>query len=467
MAYGGIRRAGLSMLILLLTLAMLISGCAEAGEKAKFKNETQVREKPAQLGAPQKNETEPSIPSTASANLTAGGESEKEFLELEKTHFSRAGRTKNAYWDRWWVAWGGVEREKGVYDFRYYDAVVRRAGEEGVPLLITVLPFAEWDQDRCHGDEYLGKMPMPEGKAVVKVGKPCSMEDYKEFLRALVERYDGDGVEDMPGLRYPVKYWEIMNEPAMQGRDPSGLKFFYGTPEEYLEILKASYSAIKEADPEAKVVMGGMAGMHEQFVEFWEPIMGEAGNYFDIANIHSIDTDERREDLFVLKFKRFLKKHGVEKPIWVTEAQFGPLDFELGKRKLGEEEMNRLLVRATVLSLALGAEKIFFISDNWRHRSTFLTYETLVEKLNRFDSVEVVEQRYVENYGKDASVTSVFGCYRFRVENRSIYVAWGEGRLSRCVEGKVRVTDIYGGEKTADAGEVVLTATPVYVEVLE
>ena len=307
--------------------------------------------------------------------------------------------------------------------------------------------------------------PAPGGELKIKVGKPCNMADYRDFIKKFVERYDGDGIEDMPGLRYPVKYWEIMNEPGLQGRDPSELKFFHGTPEEYLEILKASYSAIKEADPEAKVVMGGMAGMHGQFVEFWEPIIDEAGSYFDIANIHSIDTDERREDLFVLKFKRFLKKHGVEKPIWVTEAQFGPLEFEQEKRKLGEEEMNRLLVRATVLSLALGAEKIFFVSDNW-YKSTFSAYETLAEKLNRFHSVEVVEQRYVENREEDAGVTSSYGCYRFRAENKTIYVAWGEGRLSQCVEGRVKVMDIYGNERAADAGEVVLAGVPIYAEVL-
>jgi hypothetical protein len=104
------------------------------------------------------------------------------------------------------------ERGLRLQTFRRGDKASR---EEGILLSITVMPLAEWDQDRCHGDEYLGNMPMPEGRAVIKVGKPCSMEDYTEFLKKLVERYDGDGVNDMPELKYPVKYWEIMNEPAM------------------------------------------------------------------------------------------------------------------------------------------------------------------------------------------------------------------------------------------------------------
>jgi|Deesub1362A_J573_1020465.scaffolds.fasta_scaffold19882_2 hypothetical protein len=102
--------------------------------------------------------------------------------------------------------------------------------------------------------------------------------------------------------------------------------------------------------------------MHEQFVEFWEPITSDTGKYFDIANIHSIDTDGRREDLLVLKFKKFLEKHGVKKPIRITEAQFGSLGFEWEvKKKLSEEDTNELVVR-----------------------------------------VEVVDQKYVENFEKDA-----------------------------------------------------------------
>ncbi|MCD6402699.1 MAG: hypothetical protein J7K98_00005 [Candidatus Aenigmarchaeota archaeon] len=131
------------------------------------------------------------------------------------------------------------------------------------------------------------------------------MTDYKNFLKVFVERYDGDGLDDMPGLKYPVRYWEIMNEPGTQGKNPHDLKFFHGTPQDYLEILKTSYFTIKEADPNAKVLMGGMAGMFNEYINFWEPIIDEAKQYFDIANIHSIDTIEKREDMFVLKFRRF------------------------------------------------------------------------------------------------------------------------------------------------------------------
>ena len=54
-------------------------------------------------------------------------------------------------------------------------------------------------------------------KKVTKyLSKPCSMDDYKTFLLKLVDRYDGDGSNDMPGLTKPIKYWDVMNEPEFK-----------------------------------------------------------------------------------------------------------------------------------------------------------------------------------------------------------------------------------------------------------
>ena len=51
------------------------------------------------------------------------------------------------------------------------------------------------------------KSKSPFGKRFTKyLSKPCSMDDYKNFLIKLVDRYDGDGSNDMPGLTKPIKY---------------------------------------------------------------------------------------------------------------------------------------------------------------------------------------------------------------------------------------------------------------------
>ena len=382
-----------------------------------------------------------------------------DFQYLTRTHFSKVPGVKGAYWIRVWIPWGAVEKKEGVFDFSYVDKIIEGAQSQNLIVLITILPFAEWDQNKCHiGEEYYGNIPMPEGKTRMKVGKPCNMSAYKRFLRKLVERYDGDSVDDMLGLKYPVKYWEIMNEPGMNGSDPSGLKFFYGSSRDYLDILKASYEAIKEADPDAKVVMGGMAGMLKRFIDFWDPIMSEAKNYFDIANIHSIDTREDREDLYILEFKEFLKKHGAEKPIWVTEAQFDRLEKPVDK------SMHPLIVKSAILALALGADKIFFISDNWKTGETFKVYETLVKMLNDFNKVEILELDYIRNKDKDSGITSIKGLFKFTGDNKTVYVAWGNINLTKHLKRTVKVIDIYGNEKIVNVKDVNLSNTPVYIQ---
>ena len=57
----------------------------------------------------------------------------------------------------------------------------------------------------------------------------------------------------MPGLIYPIRYWEAGNEPSMQEE----LIFFKGTPADYFELLKATYQAVRKSDQSAKVLHGG------------------------------------------------------------------------------------------------------------------------------------------------------------------------------------------------------------------
>ncbi len=66
--------------------------------------------------------------------------------------------------------------------------------------------------------------------------------------------------------------------------------------------------------------------------------------------------------------------------------------------------------------------------------------------------------------GKLVSAKTVVGQYKFKLGNRTIYVLWGNAPLPEEIKGPVRVTDIYGNERTIDASEVELTDFPVYVE---
>lgn len=91
------------------------------------------------------------------------------------------------------------------------------------------------------------------------------LQVYGDYLTALVERFDGDGLNDAPGSPR-IAYWEVENEPDF-APDPSlnggqgsyGSCYGGGRAAAFAEQLRMAYRAIKASDPSATVVMGGLA----------------------------------------------------------------------------------------------------------------------------------------------------------------------------------------------------------------
>jgi hypothetical protein len=353
--------------------------------------------------------------------------------------------------------WGRIEREKGKYDWGEVDRYVQEAQHYGFATLATIWPFAGWDQVGW-GEAGPGGIVF-EREMGTSRRKPYDIDAYKAFVSALVERYDGDGEGDMPGLKFPIKYWEASNEPSMQDGFNA---FFNGSSEDYLEILESTYQAVKDADPEAKVLHAGMAGMEPWMVSFWEPILENGSQYFDIANIHSIGASE---ELNVPEFRELLSQHSITKPIWVTEAQHTTGRTLYGKN-VSPEEHARIFVKSYVLSFGLGVDKIFYtsfrapplgpdefqqvalVSANGEERPAYHALKTMISKLDGFTSGEKLAE----------------GQYKFMVEGEAIYVLWGSGKIPEEIAGEVLVTDIYGKETSADASTINLTESPIFVE---
>jgi len=360
-------------------------------------------------------------------------------------------------WDRSTAifAWGTVEPQKGEYVWRKVDGCVQSRQSYNFAILPIIQPFAEWDQANWGpapadtapilNEEYLGRSRR----------KPYDMDAYRRFVFALVERYDGDGIDDMPGLKYPIKYWESCNEPSLR---IGSFAFFRGSSEDYLEVLKATYQAVKEADPEAKVLHAGMVGKEPPMVSvlsFWEPIYEKGSQYFDIANIHTFGA---RAELVVPEFKKFLSKHGIDKPIWVTEAA----EFVTGYASL--EEHGQVFVKSSVICFACGVEKFFYnrfragfkslphdaalIDENGERRPAYYGLKTLIKKLDKFTSAEKLAE----------------GQYRFMVEEKAVHVLWGSGEIPEEITGEVLVTDIYGKETRTNSSAISLTESPIFVE---
>ena len=74
---------------------------------------------------------------------------------------------------------------------------------------------------------------------------------YGAWIEALVERYDGDGHLDMPGLASPILHYQVGNEYA----NPM---FWTGTAEDYSTLLTETRVAAKRATPEVQIISNGI-----------------------------------------------------------------------------------------------------------------------------------------------------------------------------------------------------------------
>lgn len=246
-------------------------------------------------------------------------------------------------------SWSNIEPEEGRYDFTVSDSWVKTGQENNVALVATIWPYSLWDQAKCRGRECevteKDQFYPRKGEEAFSIPKsrcrPCDLQAYGHFVENLVERYDGDGIADMPGLEMPVRYWEAGNEPFLKAED---LTFFKGTPMDYLEILKATYVSVKKACPECKVLHAGAAHIQPEELSSWRVVFQNDGiDYFDIANIHYISSGDK-STMNVRDFDKLVEEFG-EKPIWLTEAEIKTVS-----------ELNTM----TEGALNAGAEKILY-----------------------------------------------------------------------------------------------------------
>lgn len=130
--------------------------------------------------------------------------------------------------------WGNIEPEPGQYNWRPLDAAVQEyqaAGFTGLQLLLTAESRWASINPVLNGDTF------PKEEYV---------DDYVTFVTRVAERYDADGVDDMPGLLYPIHHYGLERE--FTGYWP-------GSANDYVRLLRLAYPAIHAADPQAEVLL--------------------------------------------------------------------------------------------------------------------------------------------------------------------------------------------------------------------
>jgi hypothetical protein len=149
---------------------------------------------------------------------------------------------------------------------------------------------------------------------------PAHPHDFAAFVGRLARKWAGS-----------VAAWEIWNEEESSAWWSGG-----PDPAAYAQLLKATYPAVKAADPNATVVLGGLVGNDYPFLEGVYAAGGKG--YFDAVGVH---TDTACNVLSPYDFLRgpnnrmipdsFLAyrevhatmlANGDNKPVWMTETSW-------------------------------------------------------------------------------------------------------------------------------------------------
>ena len=160
-----------------------------------------------------------------------------------------------------------------------------------------------------------------------------------------------------------VKAYEVWNEEnAKRFWDPAP------NPAHYGDLLKAGYTAVKEACPDAVVLFGGLSSydMTNTFDRWWflrevHEAHPDIADYFDILALHPYtflqfpapEQDDTRSEAFLREgqsmmtevARRYLADMGAENmPIWFTEL--GWPSYELTEARVGQFAPRSLLLAA-------------------------------------------------------------------------------------------------------------------------
>lgn len=356
------------------------------------------------------------------------------------------------------------DRTKTQYDFSLYD---RQWGAvpQGMQILANIVPQGPIDEGYCLPNSYL----------------PVDTDQYVAFVKAVVERYDGDGVDDMPGLTNPIKTWQVGNEPNSV---KSG----------FAELQRITYTAIKEACPDCTVLIGGVPGMPpvadyiSNFDLRYKPILDAlGGRYVDVMDYHwygNATGDYKGAREAYDHIRAVLVADGFPPiPIWIAEmgAYSGdpvpapisnpPIDYaEQTERQQALDYFKRF-----VYPLSFGVRKIFpafglmegfkydggyfdftgLIYDGWGpgdlglgvKKLSYFTYKKMTEVLEGSDwnSVQTV---------RDTDNLSIF---KFIRNGTPIFVAWWDYfNESSYAPGSVKQVSLTGlSGSTAAVTEVV------------
>jgi len=257
-------------------------------------------------------------------------------------------------WVRMDFLWDEIEPKQGEFDFAKYDNIVDLLKKNNLNVLGILDYSAPWAAS-CKS----WNCPPKDNKL------------FADYAAATIKHFKGR-----------IKYWEVWNEPdsPTYWSEQDGMKG-------YCELLKEVYIAAKKADPDCKILNGGLAQGLSSVNHLYD---NGAKGYFDILNIHYFETPLNPHTIKGvaayprLAYKIMSRNGDADKKIWITEIGCPGVrkllrvkSWWLGKNPNERQQAEWLKQVFTQLAEDKHVEKVFwaFFRDckkNWNNGIDYL-----------------------------------------------------------------------------------------------
>ncbi len=225
------------------------------------------------------------------------------------------------------LEWGQMQKSAGApIDFRRADSFVREFQNAGfTDLVICLRSHSPW-ASRAYS-KLRSANPTP---------KPEFAQAYRDWISAVVERYDGDGHDDMAGLKHPVRFYEIGSEFSSYEPEPVA---------DYLGMLGDAHAAAHRAwdkvqvahaallatgvfkdKPSAGQYPAAFAAAPKRFMEHGLDDIRrilDKPEFFDLVNFHALgDPSEIEDTMRWLDYE--MRQRNYAKPTIISDTSSSP-----------------------------------------------------------------------------------------------------------------------------------------------
>lgn len=200
-------------------------------------------------------------------------------------------------------------------------------------------PFDFASSDRIFAAARANRLKiMPLLKGAPKWAEPVwkNTAGWSAFVRAFVGRY-GSFVDS-------VEIWNEENLSTFWKHPREVRPWTDPYVEDYVDLLKASYEAVKSVNPKIRVTLGGLSQIPMRYVGNIYKL--GANRYFDVMNVHPYSYPRAPEGSFdtrLEELRAFMDAHGdADKPIRVSEIGWPTHQLELARPDIVKDGLHKI-----------------------------------------------------------------------------------------------------------------------------